>query len=322
MLELWGTGASDTYYNLLVQGFQSGQLTVQREPPPELVRLADPYANSPYRMLDHSPVGDITFYHGKLYLYFGITPVLLLFWPYVALTGHFLLHKDAVVIFCSEGFLASVGLLYALWRRYFAQVNFGVMLAGTVALDPATGIPMIAARSDIHEVAISCGYALTMLALTALWGALHDPKHQGRWLTAASLAYGLAVRARSSLLFGAVILLVPIAPAWFAKENGYQRRPVFALLMAAIGPIAFIGLGLMLYNMLRFDNPFEFGWRYQLDTPRQDTAQGFSLSYLWFNFWVYFLEPARWSNRFPFVDDIILPPCRRATAGPNIPLVC
>ena len=78
--------------------------------------------------------------------------------------------------------------------------------------------------------------------------------------------------------------------------------------MAATVPIALIGLGLMLYNALRFDNPFEFGWHYQLAGTRQVTRQFFSLRYLWFNFRVYFLEPARWSARFPFVHEIAVPP--------------
>jgi len=50
-----------------------------------------------------------------------------------------------------------------------------------------------------------------------------------------------------------------------------------------------IGLGLMLYNTLRFDNPFEFGWHYQLAAGyRSNIAQQFSLHYLWFNFRFYF----------------------------------
>jgi tetratricopeptide (TPR) repeat protein len=62
----------------------------------------------------------------------------------------------------------------------------------------------------------------------------------------------------------------------------------------------------MLYNTQRFDSPFEFGLRYQLIAfHRQQT---FSLRYLWFNFRVYFLQPARWSSRFPFVRDIAAPP--------------
>ena len=124
-------------------------------------------------------------------------------------------------------------------------------------------MPVLLARSDVYEVAISCGYMLTMLALAAIWCALHEPERRGRWLAAASLAYGLAVGARPSLLFGAVILLVPVAQAWRERRN---RLAGVAVLMAATGPILLIGLGLMLYNALRFDNPFEFGLHYQLDS--------------------------------------------------------
>src|ERR1017187_679188 len=63
----------------------------------------------------------------------------------------------------------------------------------------------------------------------------------------------------------------------------------------------------MLYNDLRFGDPFQFGMRYQLGGPGQFTQRFFSLHFLWFNFCVYFLEPARWSVHFPFVHDIAIP---------------
>jgi tetratricopeptide (TPR) repeat protein len=290
--------AADDYYNLLVQGFRAGQLSLKKEVPPGLAQLADPYdppAHSRYGALD------LSYYNGKLYLYFGVTPAVMLFWPYVVLTGHYLLQKDAAVIFCVVGFLVSVGLLCALWRRYFAEVNARVVAAGTLALGLVTGTPLLLARCDVYEVSISCGYALTMLAVAAIWKALHEPERRCRWLAAASVAYGLAVGARPSLLFGAIILLVPVAQAW------RERRTVLAPLLAATVPLALIGLGLMIYNFLRFDSPLEFGWRYMLAGDRQDTAQRFHLRYLWFNFRVYFLEPARWGRRFPFVHDISIP---------------
>ena len=86
---------------------------------------------------------DLSYYKGKLYLYFGVTPALVLFWPYVALTGHYLLHKDAVVIFFSVGFLAGAGLLCAVWRRYFKETGLGVVAAGTLALGLANFAPAI-----------------------------------------------------------------------------------------------------------------------------------------------------------------------------------
>jgi tetratricopeptide (TPR) repeat protein len=364
-LEIRTWRADDAYYNQLVRGFRAGQLNLKTEVPAGFAQLADPFdpvANINYREADGHPLWDLSYYHRKLYLYFGVTPALVLFWPYAALTGHYLGHKDAVVVFCASGFLASAGLLCLVWRRYFPEVSLVVVAAGTLALGLAGFTPIILPRANVHEVAISCGYALTMLALLALLGACYQPHEQGRWLAAASLAYGLAVGARPNLLFGAVILLVPVAQAWregrrqkevgrsqrtevraqrsearsqrhatpvlpsSTAEGGRNPQPanrtrvqsqianrksqILVPLLAAIGPITCIGLGLMLYNALRFDNPLEFGVHYQLaGVGAAPTGYDpWSLHYLGFNSWVYFLAPARWSPRFPFVQDIQLPP--------------
>ena len=111
---------------------------------------------------------------------------MILFWPFVALTGHYLFHRQAVAIFCTMGFLVSVGLLRALWRRYFAEVSVWVVAACAVALGLATVVPVMLPQSDVYEVAISCGYMLTMLALAAIWCALHEPERRCRWLATAS----------------------------------------------------------------------------------------------------------------------------------------
>ena len=116
-------------YNRLVDGFRSGQLNLKLEVPSGLARLADPFdpdANLPYRSAPYE-LYDVSYYHGKLYLYFGITPALVLFWPWVALTGEYLPYKYAVAFFCSVGFLASVDLLRRLWRRYFPETGWGVV---------------------------------------------------------------------------------------------------------------------------------------------------------------------------------------------------
>ena len=298
--EMWSRDGADSNYNLLVQGFQARQLGLKKEVPPGFARLADPFdpvANIPYRG-DPYRLNDLSYYKSRLYLYFGITPALILFWPYVAVTGHYLFHRQAVLIFCTVGFLASVGLLRALWRRYFPEVSVGVVAACTLALGLATGVPEQLAQADFYEVAQSCGYMLMILALGAIWRSLHEPEEKKcRWLAVASVMYGLAVGARPSLLFGAAILLVPVVQVWC------ERRQNWALLMAAVTPILLIGLGLMLYNARRFDNPFEFGVHYQVNWHRPGTSQKFSLDYLWINLRIYFLEPARWSAPFPFVHE-------------------
>ena len=305
-----GSSAAENHYNLLVAGFQSGHLSLNKEVPAGLAQLADPYdpvANAGYRSL---PIGlhDMSYYQGRLYLYFGVTPALLLFWPWVALTGHFLFQRYVVAIFCVVGFLVSAGLLRALGRRYFPEVGAGVVAAGALALGLAAGVPVMLQRAEFWEVTISCGYALVMLALGAVWLALHDPAKRSWWLAAASVALGFAVGARPSLLLTVAILLVPVVLTWSGPSSTGPRRLPWGLLAAAVLPLVVCGLGLMLYNELRFGHPFEFGQRYQLAGDRQDMVRHFSPHYLWFNFCVYFLEPVQWSRQLPFVGAIATPP--------------
>ena len=301
------SGPNDAYYNLLVQGFQAGRLNVNREPDPHLAQLQNPYdpaANGPFVRNGRYLAFDMSYFNGKLYLYFGITPALVLFWPYAALTGHYLSQTVAVVLFCSLGFLMAAILVYQAWRRYFPQASAWIAATGIVALGLATGLLETLASCDVYEVAASCAFALTMLALAALWRALHAPERAVRWLLLSSLAYGLALGARPSLLFGAVMLFVPAIQAWReTAEQGSRRQPLL-LAAAAAGPLLLSGLALMLYNQMRFGNPFEFGWHYALTDFQDKGARQFSPAFLWFNFRFYFLEPMRWIRHFPFIDTI------------------
>jgi superkiller protein 3 len=309
-LELVSSRAQDAYYNLLVQGFQSGQLNVKREPAPGLTKLSNPYdpaANAPYVWDVRHLAYEMSYYKGKLYLYFGVTPALVLFWPYAILTGHYLEHKDAAVIFFAVGFIVAAGLLRAIWRRYFTEANVWPVAAGILALGLGSGILEMLASCDVYEVAKACAFAFTLLALDAIWSALRDPKQQIKYLALASLAYGLAIGSRPSLLFGAIILLVPVARAWCAGGANLRWRTGLLFIAASV-PVTLIVSGLMLYNYLRFDSPFEFGWHYQLTSFQNHGARQFSFSYLWYNFRFYFLQPMHWTGQFPFLSPVqILP---------------
>ena len=132
--ELTGQSAAREHYNLLVEGFQHGHLSVNREAPAGLQQLPDPYdpvANARYRL--GSGLHDMSYYKGRMYLYFGVTPALVLLWPWAALTGGFLFHRYAVALFCAVGFLASAGILRALWRRYFPESSATVAAACVLA---------------------------------------------------------------------------------------------------------------------------------------------------------------------------------------------
>ena len=290
--------AAESYYNLLVRGFQAGHLSLVREAPAPLAQLPDPYDPAANVRLREAfpPLHDLSYFEGKLYLYFGVGPALVLFWPAAILTGHYLSHRAAAAMLVAVAFLAGVVLLRSIQRRCFPDARPFVLAAGGLALGLAGGWPLLLARADVYEVAIAGGSAGVFLCLAALWQALLRPRTAARWLAGASLAYGFAVASRPSLLPGAAILLLPVF--W---GEGERRGARWKNLVGAIGPLVVVGLGLLLYNDERFGRPWEFGQRYQLAATRQDTGELFSWRYLWFNFRGYFLEPFRWGRSFPFV---------------------
>ncbi|HEV2456318.1 MAG TPA: hypothetical protein VGY98_18790, partial [Verrucomicrobiae bacterium] len=315
-------GAANCYYNLLIQGFRAGQLNVKRDAPPVLGSLADPYdpaANKQYVWDSHDLCHDMSYYNGKLYLYFGVAPLLTLYWPYLILTGHYLPDKEAVVIFFATGFVMSAGLLYAIWRRYFPGVGLWVMAAGVIATGLCAGILEILPACDVYETAISGGFAFAMLAFVGIWKALHEPDRKAWWQFLASLSYGLAIGSRPSLLFGGIILLAPVAQTWFDTNEPARHRRAGLLLLPTAIPVVLIGLGLMLYNDLRFNNPLEFGWRYLLTDVQNTRARQFSLGYFWFNARFYFLGPMHWTCQFPFIDLAPLPPLPVGHGGIETP---
>jgi tetratricopeptide (TPR) repeat protein len=321
-LDLASSHAEDAYYNLLVRGFRDGQLNLKRDPSPGLAQLTNPYdpaVNGPYVWGAGHLSYEMTYYKGKLYLYFGVTPALVLFWPYAVLTGHYLPQKDAIVIFYSLGFLISACLFRAVWRRYFPLSSVWIMAAGVIALGLASGILEVLSPADIYEVPESCGFAFVMLTLAGIWQSLHEPMRAIKWLLLASLAYGLAVVSRPSLLFGAIILLIPAAQAWHTATGRRSWRRIAWLVATANGPIILIGLGQILYNDLRFDNPFEFGWHYMLTSIQNASARQFSPHYFWFNFCFYFLEPLHWTRQFPFLEATSLSSGPSGYAGAGTP---
>jgi hypothetical protein len=302
----------NSYYNLLIQGFRGGHLSLAKVPPAGLLQLKNPYdptANAPFGM------HDVSFYKGKYYLYFGVTPALVLYWPMAALSGRYLNDTEAVFILATVGFLASVWVLLKVRRRYFSSFGSQADLAAVIAAGLITMVPVMLRRQQVYEVAVSSGYAFFALYLLALYQSLHA-RRQLTWLVVAGVSYGLAIGSRPTYVFGALSILLPVFLVLRpAPESGTRTAPGFvARACAPLIPLGLIVAGLLIYNYLRFDSPFEFGQKLALSGDDETKVTHFSLSYLWFNCHAYLFAPAQLSSYFPFVRVVSLPP---AAAGYN-----
>ncbi|MGA2018701.1 MAG: hypothetical protein ABSH26_17305 [Opitutaceae bacterium] len=316
-----------SYYNLLISGFRTGHLSLAVKVPPAVLALKDPYdpaQNVPFGLHDAS------YYKGKYYLYFGPGPAVALYWPFTALTGRYLEDRQALFVFSSVAFLAGVLLLVAIKRHCFPTLSTLKELGGVLAIGLTNLVPVLLRREEIHETAIASANAFFMLALLFLFVALHS-RRGALWLSLASLSFGFAIASRPTYVLGTPLLFVPL---WSAHN---QRIDVdwsgaarwVGLAAAALIPLGVVVGFVLIYNALRFDNPFEFGYRFAFSGSYESKLNHFQLAYVWYNCRVYLLAPSHFSTYFPFVRVPSMPPAPKGYLGvddpygiiPNIPFV-
>jgi hypothetical protein len=289
----------DGYYPLETAGFRSGHLYAAIDPHPALLALPDPYdpvANAPYR------VHDMSLYKRHYYLYYGVTPVVILFWPVAALTGRFLTEPFAVALFCSAAIWVGMGLLLAIRRRHFPGAPFLVLVAAWVCLAWATPLNLLVEGPQFYQVPISCAIFLQALMMAAVYRALHSPTRQLLWMSVAGLLLGLSIGARPNYLASSVTLLIPVVfLAWSReKEKSERKKSLVRTLLWTFIPTAICGLGLACYNWSRFGSIAELGVSYQLAGARNSDANPFSLGSLPAHVRDYLFNPGHWDSYFPF----------------------
>ena len=284
------------YYNLLVDGFQAGRLSMKVEPHPALLALppeARP-GNAPYLL-------DASLYEGRYYLYFGVVPAVLLYWPYAALTGHDLPEGVAVQVVAALALLASLAWWREVRRRFFPDLPAGWEFLAVLALGFCTTVPSTLRHPLFYEVAILSGWAAGALMLWALMRAAGDERRRSLWLVAAGVAYGLAVGSRANLAPAGLLALAVGVAVIVRGRSGPVRERLQAwlrLLLVAGAGAAVIGAGLAAYNYARFGRVTEFGHSHQLGHNPQ---QMFRLTNLAHNLGLYYLTPPRLGVYFPFV---------------------
>jgi hypothetical protein len=317
----------NSYYGLLVKGFRGGHLSLPVEPPAGLLKLKNPYdpkQNAEFGM------HDVSFYKGRYYLYFGVAPALVLYWPVAALSGHYLNDAQAVFLFSTAGFLAGALTLLGIRQRYFPGFGTAADVGAVLAAGMITMVPVMLRRTQFYEVAVSSAYAFFSLYLLALYLSLHSSRRL-TWLAVASLSYGLAIGSRPTYVFGAVSLLLPVLLAVRPDPVGPSGSGPGLLARACAGliPLALVVSGLLIYNYLRFDHPLEFGQKLALSGDDETKVTHFSLSYIGYNCRAYLFAPAQLSSYFPFVRVVSLPAAPAGHYGvedpygilPDIPFV-
>jgi hypothetical protein len=281
------------YYDFATDAALSGHLALKVLPRPELLKLADPYdpsLNAPYRLLD------LSLYHGRYYIYWSLTPVVLLLGPWHLLTGSYLSEAAAAAIF---GLACQAGLSWLLLvgrRAYFPKAGWGLVGLALAAAGVASYLPMLAAGDSVYGVPVASAAFCQALVWCALYRALHSARPIP-WTWLAGAAFAFAIGSRPNYVLWSPCLLLPL---W----ELFRRHPAdrFRLALAAAGP-PFLGVVAMAaINWIRFGQFSEFGLTYQLAASGRTYVRLSPANFA--SHWrVYGWSPPILSRYFPFLSS-------------------
>ena len=270
--DIWnGTNpAHRNQYELTAEAFLDGHLYIDYDDIDErLIEMENPYDPEAREKEGVSVHWDHAFYNGHYYMYFGVVPVLLLFFPFRIISGGISLPAYIGTGLFVAGFIIGIFVLFKRITKYFfPKLPYSIYLFLSVAFSMMS-VWQCVATPALYCTAISSGLCMMVWSMYFFFGAVWGDQSIIKSFVFAffgSLFGALTFGCRPPIALANVIVL-PLLVV-FIKKKGFDFKKLIGLIIAAL-PYVIIGLSLMYYNYVRFDNPFEFGQSYQLTVADQ-----------------------------------------------------
>ena len=262
---------------MMVDALLMGQLHLDYEPHETVLNARQPHSIT-YRYT-HGVLApwDHVFFEGRIFSYFGIVPVVLLFLPYHLIRGDGHEHLSATSAVFIFGAIAAIG-IYFLWKafakKYLKELPYTLYLAGLAALLFGSNLMLLMVRPYQYEVVIASGLMFSVWGIYFIFRAVHDDSYtrvKKRFVFLGGLFLALAVGSRPTTLFISLlvpVLMWPFIKSCFPLKNGFGSIKALKtnglVILSLAAPYIVIGAGLAWYNFARFGSIFEFGASYQI----------------------------------------------------------
>jgi|GEM_PF-1257391 len=292
--------ASQQPYVQQFDALKKHRLSLDVEPAPELLALENPYDRGQRDGI--SALWDRALYNGKYYSYFGIAPVLFVYYPYYTIFRTVPTAGVVMTLYALVGVLALFGAIYEIIRLFKVRVNLLLLLLGSVAVTFASGLLLMQRGwSSVYYIATLSGVtALLVYLYIAMRACRAESKRTSAILFAlAGIGLVIVVESRVSAALLCILLSIPIFLHYLRTEPDSDRKAnavVCFLIPTMIGAVL-----VCIFNAVRFGSPFEFGTSYQL-TVSDIRQNHFSFDRILPALYHYFLHPLRLTADFPFVQ--------------------
>ena len=286
-------------YDLLAHAFSRGEVSLETEMPADerLIALENPYNPSNRDGVPYT--WDCAFYQGKYYVYYGVTPELLLYLPHYLLTG-----KDFGVTAPARielaVLIAGIYFLFAEASKRFRPIPFAIWLALLLATQAGMQTILLARTPIFYNIPVIMALAMTVWGLYFWLSSVRgDMTYSCPRIVAGSACMAMVIGCRPQMALGSLLALPVFLGYFLTKERRGWKRTARYLLCGAV-PYLLFGAFILWYNAARFGNPMEFGARYNLtsiDVTRVNADFGKVIPGLF----QYLFQLPRISTVFPFL---------------------
>ena len=185
-------------------------------------------------------------------------------------------------------------------RYYQRKIPLGLSLLLSSATILGSGAFFIARRPDIYSVPIMMGLALTIWGLF-LWlkSRQTDQSLNCKTLFIGSCCMAFVAACRPQLILGSFLAFLFFLP----ELKNLREKQNQKYLMIALLPYVIIAAGLMIYNWIRFDSPFDFGSSYNL-TTNDMTRRGFVFDRFFIGIFTYLFQFPNIQSVFPYLQYV------------------
>lgn len=264
-------------YEEAADAYLEGRLNIETEEIPQALKdLQNPYDYGARKKIGigiEPTLWDRAYYKGHLYLYFGVFPVLSVFMPYKAITGKSLTTWKATAIFTALSIAGLFALFYFLAKEHFKDMRLSVYLFLSTALCLCS-FWYISMFPALYCTAISAGLMLSIWSVYLFCRAFSEQKRKKNlFIFFGAFLGALTFSARPTVALSSLIFLPFFVGLLFRDLKSLpidkRKKAATVQLSLIIIPYVFVAVSIMLYNFVRFENPFEFGQSYQLTVADQ-----------------------------------------------------
>lgn len=302
----WNIPEHHRQYQKLAESFREGFMALLEEPAEAFSSMVNPYDldyREDFLARDNATyLWDTAYFEGKYYVYFGVVPVLLFYFPYHILTGGDLPNQIAVFFALALLLLGILGVLHELIRKWFPGLSLGIWFLTMETFLMGSNLIYMAKRPDMYNLPIVTGLAVGMLGLWCFLRADGKNRISLRYLAAGAFLTALTAGCRPQLLLFAVFPVILFGKYLFSREF-YRKKEGRRAVAAAAVPILAVAAFFMYYNHARFGSAFDFGASYNL-TTNDMRYRGWIWGRIPLGIFVYLFQPMKLITKFPFVEAL------------------